>query len=65
MQFAVAQCGDLIIFLSLRFNVKSLSRAKSAILTHFESLNFDFYEFLHFLQAEIYQINKMAKMAFL
>ena len=33
--------------------------AKSAILTHSEALNFDFYEFLHFLKAEIYQIDKM------
>ena len=32
--------------------------AKSVILTHLEALNFDFYAFLHFLQAEIYQINK-------
>ena len=29
---------------------------KSAILTHLEALNFDFYEFLHFLKDEIYQI---------
>ena len=27
-------------------------------LTHFEALNFDSYEFLHFLKAEIYQITK-------
>ena len=27
--------------------------AKSAIFTHLEALNFDFYEFLHFLKAEI------------
>ena len=33
--------------------------AKSAILTHLEALNFDFYEFLHFLKAEIYQMNKI------
>ena len=33
--------------------------AKSAILTNFEALNFDFYAFLHFLNAEIYQINKI------
>ena len=32
--------------------------AKSAILTHLEGLNFDFYEFLHFSKAEIYQRNK-------
>ena len=29
--------------------------AKSAILTHLEALNFDFYEFLHFLKAEFNQ----------
>ena len=31
--------------------------AKSAILTHLEALNFDFHGFLHFLKAEIYQID--------
>ena len=44
--------------------------SKSAVLVHLGALNFDFYEFLHFLKAEIYQINKiqgpkMAKTAFL
>ena len=33
--------------------------AKSAIFTHLEVLNFDFYAFFHFLKAEIYQINKV------
>ena len=33
--------------------------AKSAILTHLEALNFDFYEYLYFLEAEICQINKI------
>ena len=33
--------------------------AKSAIFTHLEALNFDFYEFFHFFKAEIYQINKI------
>ena len=33
--------------------------SKSAIWTHLEALNFDFHEFLHFLKAEIYQINKI------
>ena len=32
---------------------------KSAILTHLETLNFNFYEILHFLEAEINQINKI------
>ena len=33
--------------------------AKSAISTHLEALNLDFYEFLHFLKAEIDQKNKI------
>ena len=33
--------------------------AKSAISKHLEALNFDFCEFLHFLKAENYQINKI------
>ena len=33
--------------------------AKSAILTHLEALNFEFLYFLHFLKAEIYQMNKI------
>ena len=32
--------------------------SKFAIFTHLEALNFDFYGFLQFLKAEIYQINK-------
>ena len=32
------------------------SSAKSAISSPLEALNFDFYEFLHFLKAEIDQI---------
>ena len=35
--------------------------AKSAILTHLEALNFDFYEFLHILKAAIHQINKIQR----
>ena len=35
------------------------SIAKSAILTHLEALNCDFYEFMHFLKAEIYQMNQI------
>ena len=46
-----------MIFQSLRFYVKSISRStRSAILTYLESLNFDSYEILRFLKAEIYQI---------
>ena len=33
--------------------------SKSAILTHLEALNFDFYGFLHFLKAETDQVNKI------
>ena len=35
--------------------------AKSAILTHLEALNFDFYGFLHFLKAEIHTFNKLRR----
>ena len=33
--------------------------AKSAILTNSEALNFDFYEIVQFLKAEIYQISQI------
>ena len=33
--------------------------AKSAILTRLGALNCDFYEFLHFLKADIYQLSKI------
>ena len=60
------QCGNVIIFLSIWFYVKSIFRnfwsAKFAILTYFEALNVDCYEFLHFLKAEIYQINQNSKL---
>ena len=45
-----------MIFREINF-VDSRS-TKSAIFTHLEALNFDFYGFLQFLKAEIYQINK-------
>ena len=32
--------------------------AKYAILTHVQALKFDFHEFLHYLKAEIDQMNK-------
>ena len=38
-------------------NFRDSRSAKSTILTHLEALNFDFYAFLHFLKAEIYQTN--------
>ena len=40
-------------------NFEDCRSAKSAILAHLEALNFDFDEFLHFLKAKIYQINKI------
>ena len=51
-------------------NFEDSRSAKSAILTHLESLNFYFCEFLHFLKAEIqpnpnFRAPEMAKMAFL
>ena len=38
-------------------NSENSSSAKSAILSHLEVLNFDFHVFLHFLKAEIDQMN--------
>ena len=38
-------------------NFKDVRSTKYAILTHLEALNSDFYEFWHFLMAEIFQIN--------
>ena len=32
-------------------------------IKYLEALNFEFYDFLHFLLGEIYQINKASKMA--
>ena len=60
----IAQCGKNMIFLLLSQNLREINfwdsgSAKSAILTHLEAVNFDFYEFLHFLKAEIYQMNKI------
>ena len=51
-------------------NIGDSGNAKSAISTHFKALNFDFYEFLHFLNAEIatstkFRAPKMAKSAVL
>ena len=56
-----AQCGNFMIFLSLSFYVKfgDFRSAKTAILIHFQALNFDIYEFLHFLKAQVYQIHKI------
>jgi len=40
-------------------NFGDSTSAKPAISTHLEGLNLNSYEFLHFLKAEIYQINKI------
>jgi len=40
-------------------NFRDFTNAKYPISTHFEVLNFDSFEFLHFLKAEIYQIHKI------
>ena len=40
-------------------NFEDTWSAKSAILTHLKAMYFDFYVFLHFLKAEIDQINKI------
>ena len=44
-----------MILLEIKF--EDFRSAKSAILTHLEALNFDFYAFLQFLEAEIEQKN--------
>ena len=60
-----SQCGNFMTFLSLRFYVKSIlvnsTSAKSAILTHLEPQNFDFYDFLLFLMAEIHLNDKIQR----
>ena len=50
--FSITQILREIIFGDSR-------NAKSAILTHLETLNSDLYEFLHFLKPETFQINTM------
>ena len=51
---------DFCIIQNLReINFEDFWSAKSAILPHLEALNFDIYDFLHFLKAEIDQINKI------
>ena len=50
LQVSVAQYGNSMIFLTLRFYVKSiLAIFKGVILTHLEALNFDVDDFLGFL----------------
>ena len=50
------QCGNFITEILSEINFEDSWSAKSAILSHSEALNFDFYEILHFLKAEIDQI---------
>ena len=51
---------DFSIALILReINFWDFERAKFAIQTYLEALNYDFYEFKHFLKAEIYQFKKI------
>ena len=40
-------------------NLEDSRSAKSAIWTLLEALNFDFFGFLHFLKAKIYQISQI------
>ena len=57
-----ARCGNFVIFLPLRFSVKSNLKdfkvSKTAILTSLEALNFDVSEFVQFLKAQFYQNSK-------
>jgi len=56
----VWKCDDFSITQILReIDIGDFRSAKSAISTHLEALNFAFYAFVHFLKADIYQINKV------
>ena len=44
-------------------NFGDFRHAKSAISTRLEALNFDFHEFLHFLNSDFYQMDKIHKRA--
>ena len=60
MYSTVWKCYDFSMSQILRkINIEDFRSAKSAILTHLEALNIDFYASLRFLKAEIYQINKL------
>ena len=51
---------DLSVIQILReINFGEFKSTKYAILTHLEAMTFDFYAFLRYLKAEIYQINKI------
>ena len=51
--------NDFITQILREINLGDSRSAKSAISTHFKALNIYFYEFLHFLKAEISQISKI------
>ena len=59
----VTYCGNFTIFLWLRFYVKSilgiLEVQSMPFQRYLEAPKFDFYEFLYFLKAEIYKMNKI------
>ena len=59
--FKFAQCRNNRVFSVTQIlhgiKVGKFRGAKSAILSHSETVHFDLYEFLHFLKAKIYQIN--------
>ena len=49
-----------MIFLALRFYVKSILRiVEVQHVPYLEALNFHFYVFLHFFNAQIYRLNKI------
>ena len=53
-----------MIFLSFIFYVKSILGSLEVknlhtIVAHLVALNFDFYDFLHFLETQTYKINKI------
>ena len=53
---------DFSITQTLReFNFGNSKSAKAAISTHLDALNLDFYKFLYFLKAEIYNISKIQR----
>ena len=59
----IKKCGNLMIFIITQIlreiNFRDSKSAKSAILTHLEALNLNFYDFLHFLKAQIDQTNQL------
>ena len=52
-------CNFLITQILRGINFGDSRNAKSAILTHFEAMNFDIFESLHLQKNEIYQIDKL------